>query len=211
MAWFNFPDVGRRWWVRRPPRSPLGHPIGILSLPLPVSFSLSLCIAAKHDWLARESRPTEKEGRGRPGLSEGKRGERKDGYVETRGEERVARYQGFPHLHRQCLTSVAVARPPRDESITLNNVNVSPSQHKTNNHCSLPRPMGMAPARGSPVPHSPLASLVSTPPASSNTGPRLLCFSFRFSASRLRPRLYVASLKTRRSSSRTYALSREGR
>ena len=156
---------------------------------------------ADRDCLREKEREREGEGEG----------ERKDGYVETRGEERVARYQGFPHLHRQCLTSVAVARPPRDESITLNNVNVSPSQHKTNNHCSLPRPMGMAPARGSPVPHSPLASLVSTPPASSNTGPRLLFFSFRFSASRLRPRLYVASLKTRRSSSRTYALSREGR
>lgn len=41
-------------------------------------------------------------------------------------------------LHHQCLTSVAPAWPPRDESITLNNVNVSPSQHKTNNHRSLP-------------------------------------------------------------------------
>lgn len=41
--------------------------------------------------------------------------------------------------HHQCLTSVAPAWPPRDESITLNNVNVSPSQHKTNNHRFLPR------------------------------------------------------------------------
>lgn len=44
-----------------------------------------------------------------------------------------------PHFYHQCLTSVAPAWPPRNESITLNNVNVSPSQHKTNNHCSLPR------------------------------------------------------------------------
>lgn len=123
----------------------------------------------------------------------------------SRGEEE--RYQeGFPHLHRQCLTSVAVARPPRDESITLNNVNVSPSQHKTNNHCSLPRPMGTASTRGSPVPHSPLASLVSTPRR----------FSAAFLLLFLRLRLsydlvYVASLKSRRSSARTYVLSRERR
>jgi len=39
-----------------------------------------------------------------------------------------------PRFYHQCLTSVAPAWPPRNESITLNNVNVSPSQHKTNNH-----------------------------------------------------------------------------
>lgn len=43
-----------------------------------------------------------------------------------------------PHFHHQCLTSVAPVLPLRNESITLNNVNVSPSQHKTNNHRSLP-------------------------------------------------------------------------
>lgn len=47
------------------------------------------------------------------------------------------------------------AWPPQNESITLNNVNVSPSQHKTNNHCSLsalraasvqpPQPPGTSP------------------------------------------------------------------
>lgn len=96
-------------------------------------------------------------------------GERKTRRTRTsteRPSERRRRkwYRCSPHLHRQCLTSVAVARPPRDESITLNNVNVSPSQHKTNNHCSLPRPMGMASSRGSPAPRSPLPSLVSTSP-----------------------------------------------
>lgn len=43
-----------------------------------------------------------------------------------------------PHFHHQCLTSVAPVSPLRNESITLNNVNVSPSQHKTNNHRFLP-------------------------------------------------------------------------
>lgn len=97
------------------------------------------------------------------------------------------RERGFPHLHRQCLTSVAVARPPRDESITLNNVNVSPSQHKTNNHCSLPRPMGMASSRGSPVPHSPPASACFH--YSSAAPLRSPVSLFLFLRSSLRPRL----------------------
>lgn len=189
----------------------------VFSLSLPLSFSVSLfrsalLPAAKLDWLARADQQRKRAEADRDCLTEGKR-------ERGRNERRICRdegggwrggYQGFPHLHRQCLTSVTVARPPRDESITLNNVNVSPSQHKTNNHCSLPRPMGMASTRGSPVPHSPLASLVSTPLASSNTDPRLLFFSFCFSA-RASDLVYVASLKSRRSSSRTYALSRERR
>ena len=72
------------------PRSPYWYS---LSLPLPVSFSLSLCIAAKHDWLARESRPTEKEGRGRPGLSEGKR-EREREREREKGETDMSRRGG---------------------------------------------------------------------------------------------------------------------
>lgn len=195
------------------PRSPYWYSLSpFLFLSPFLSFALRCCqLLSSTGWPEQTNRERGPRPTGTAWQREKEReGETKDGYVETRREGGEERYQGFPHLHRQCLTSVAVARPPRDESITLNNVNVSPSQHKTNNHCSLPRPMGMASTRGSPVPHSPLASLVSTPLASSNTDPRLLFFSFCFSA-RASDLVYVASLKSRRSSSRTYALSRERR
>lgn len=150
-----------------PPYTPL-----VLSFPLSFSSALSLSLSPLSSlcwcyWqllnavgLTRQRKRTEVDRetvRGKKGDGEW-RNERRE---EEQGENE--RYQSFPHLHRQCLTSAAVARPPRDESITLNNVNVSPSQHKTNNHCSLPRPMGMASNRGSPALHSPLASLASTP------------------------------------------------
>lgn len=75
------------------------------------------------------------------GANEGER-EIRNIYVRKRekGERKnVGAPVDVPHFYHQCLTSVAPAWPPRNESITLNNVNVSPSQHKTNNHCSLPR------------------------------------------------------------------------
>lgn len=147
-----------------PPYTPL-----VLSFPLSFSSALSLCLSSLC-WcywqllnavgLTRQRKRIEVDRetvRGKKGDGEW-RNERRE---EEQGENE--RYQSFPHLHRQCLTSAAVVRPPRDESITLNNVNVSPSQHKTNNHCSLPRPMSMASNRGSPALHSPLASLASTP------------------------------------------------
>lgn len=136
------------------PRSPYWYSLSLfLSLSLPLSFSVSLFRSALLCQLVSTTgwpEQTNRERGPRPTgncLTVGKRErEKRKTDMSRRGRERGGeeRYQGFPHLHRQCLTSVAVARPPRDESITLNNVNVSPSQHKTNNHCSLPRPMGMA-------------------------------------------------------------------
>jgi len=73
------------------------------------------------------------------GANERERGIR-NMYVQKKEKgENVGAPVDVPHFYHQCLTSVAPAWPPRNESITLNNVNVSPSQHKTNNHCSLPR------------------------------------------------------------------------
>lgn len=104
--------------------------------PPPVG-TLVLSLSVSTGWCSTGERRTKKKERERD--TEGKRrNERREGRG-RRGRAEVPEVSAPPH--RQCLTSVAVARPPRDESITLNNVNVSPSQHKTNNHCSLPRPM----------------------------------------------------------------------
>lgn len=82
---------------------------------------------------------------------------------EGEGErENVRAPVDVPHFYHQCLTSVAPAWPPRNESITLNNVNVSPSQHKTNNHCSLPRATRARGLRNPPGPQAPLSLLFSS-------------------------------------------------
>lgn len=94
--------------------------------------------------------------------NEGERGIR-NMYVWKRekGSERTLRAPvDVPHFYHQCLTSVAPAWPPRNESITLNNVNVSPSQHKTNNHCSLPRATSAWPPQP-PEPQAPFSLLFS--------------------------------------------------
>ena len=134
-----------------PPLPPPYH-LSPLVLSLSLHFSFSVCFSLYRLVLAAEKRKRlETDGR-KKREREGKwRNERREG----RERERRAVPEVSAPPHRQCLTSVAVARPPRDESITLNNVNVSPSQHKTNNHCSLPRPMSTACSRGSPAPHSP--------------------------------------------------------
>lgn len=139
-----------------PGSPPLHHPIGTLC-------ASAGALAAKPDWLARvrRARKTKAPG-GRDGEAErGKNGQegserrrkRDTRCIHAAEEERVRKRErgratavDVPHFYHQCLTSVAPAwLPPRNESITLNNVNVSPSQHKTNNHRSLPRAMSARP------------------------------------------------------------------
>ena len=207
-----------------PPALAPPPPLGTLSLALSLSLSLSfyrLVLPAEKD--RRKKKKKRERERANVGTREG-RG--------RRGRAEVAEVSAPPH--RQCLTSVAVARPPRDESITLNNVNVSPSQHKTNNHCSLPRPMGTACSRGSPAPHSPFCLCLFPPacltlplvppfaphaPVLAGGAPPSSCFSLfvhpsvrpsvRFSAYlRLRGLIKKSPLTAADVSASTYALSR---
>lgn len=194
-----------------PGSPPPYHPIGTLALSFVslLLFPRRYCLAVKRYWLLRPDRDSgssgeQKTDRGKKGEGERAGARRIEWTRQLAGE----RPEMVPVLSAPPPSMFDVGSrtsgPPRDESITLNNVNVSPSQHKTNNHCSLPRPMGMASSRGSPDPRSPLPLLVpipTSPRPSLRILLRLFCLisfllSFRFEplASDLG---YVASLKSR--------------